>query len=80
MRTTDYIKVGDIINTLEGYEKVTGYNGDVVYTDSYEINEDGEYEKTSERMLTLNEIAHLMKEADGHNHKVSWSTDIQEDK
>ena len=67
-----YIKKGDTINTMAGYEVVTGYNGSIVYTDSYEIGEDEEPEKVGERRLTLEEIGHIMREVDGLNHKVFY--------
>lgn len=72
MKTT-VIRKGDEIQRMgEGYEVVTGYNGSVVYTDSYEINDDGTSTKTGERMLTLEEIGHLLKEVDRCNHKVIY--------
>ena len=73
----DTIKNGDMITTLSGYELVTGYNGSIVYTDSYIHSEDDPDKliKDGERMLTLDEIGHLMKEVDGRNHKVWYEED-----
>ena len=68
----DVIRKGSEIETLAGYEKVTGYNGSIVYTDSYEVDEDGKAEKLGERMLTLSEIGSLMREVDGKAHKVVY--------
>ena len=72
MRTTDIITKGSKIDTLAGYELVTNYNGSIVYTDSYEIDFNEELQKVGERMLTLEEIGHIMKEVDGCNHKVRY--------
>ena len=66
------ITKGSEISTLAGYMVATGYNGSIVYLDEYETDEDGEAEKVGERMLTLDEIAHEMKNVDGMNHKVIW--------
>ena len=69
------IRKGDEIATQEGYLIVTGYNGSLVYTDSYEIDEDGEGVKVGERNLTPEEIGHLLKEVDRCNHKVIYEED-----
>lgn len=72
------ITIGTDIDTICGYEQVTGYSNDIVYTDSYEINEDGDAVKTGSRRLTLNEIARLMTEVDGQAHSVGFE-DKEED-
>ena len=72
MRTTDYITTGAKINTVEGYEEITAWNGSIVYTNSYVIDENDEAVLDGERMLTLEEIGHLLKDYDGKNHKVEW--------
>ena len=69
---TEIIKNGSEISTLAGYELVKGYNGSIVYTDSYEIDDDGNASMVDERMLTLEEIGHLMREVDGRNHNVRY--------
>lgn len=66
------IKTGDIIDTLAGYLEVKGYNGSIVYCEEYETNENGEDVMTGDRMLTCGEIALIMKEVDGRNHKVMF--------
>lgn len=68
----DKIWIGKEIETLGGYEIITGYTGDVVGTKSYEIDENGNGVYVNNRLLTLNEICHLLKEVDGHNHKVEY--------
>lgn len=72
MMKPEYITKGTEVATAAGYEIITGWNGHIVYTDSYEVDEDGNESKVCERMLTLEEIGHLMKEVDGKNHKVVW--------
>ena len=72
------IKKGDEIATQEGYLIVTGYNGSIVYTDSYEVNEDGRATMTGGRGLTLEEIGHLLKEIDRCNHRVVFEDDVEE--
>lgn len=66
------ITIGTQIETLAGFEQVTGYNGSIVYTDSYEVDMDGKAEKVGERKLTTNEIELLMREVDGKNHDVTY--------
>lgn len=66
------ITIGTQIETLAGYEQVTGYNGSIVYTDSYEVDMDGKAEKVGERKLTTGEIELLMREVDGRNHEVRF--------
>ena len=78
----EIIKKGDIINTVEGFLVVNGFNGHIVtvqeHTMDYAENEDGSLnyddsiEKVKKRYLTLNEIALMMRENDGFNHKVVW--------
>lgn len=66
------ISVGSRVETLAGYEVATGYNGSIVYTDSYEVDADGSATKVNNRMLTLAEIGHLMREVDGKLHEVRF--------
>lgn len=76
------IKKGDVINTIEGFLIIDGFNGHIVtvqeHTMDYAENEDGSLdydnaiEKAEKRYLTLNEIALMMRENDGFNHKVVW--------
>lgn len=68
----DKIWIGKEIETLAGYEIITGYTGEVVGTKSYEVDENGNGVYVNNRLLTLNEIGHLMKEVDGHNHKIEY--------
>lgn len=63
-----YITVGSTV-LADGYHMiVTGYNGSIVYLDEY----DDDFHKTGERMLTLNEIAHVMHQYYGKNFNVIW--------
>jgi len=66
------ITTGTEISSLEGKLVITGYNGHIVYVDEYTLLDEGEYKFNTKRMLTLNEIAHEMKEVDGLNYKVIW--------
>lgn len=72
---TNYIKVNDTINTIEGFLVVKGQNcGGLVYLDEYRVDDDGnEILNEKDRMLTLAEIGHIMKEVDGFNHDVRWA-------
>ena len=63
----DHITKGTEITTADGYIIVTGYNGHIVYADYYTDDDT----KTEER-YTLSEIAGLMKELDGKNHRVIY--------
>lgn len=68
----EIITKGTKIDTIYGYEIVTGYNGSVVYTDTYEILDDEEPYKLRESMLTYSDINARMKEVDGRNHSVRY--------
>lgn len=68
----NYITKGTRIDTAAGYLKVTDYNGSIVYCEEYIASETGDLDQTDDRMLTLYEIADLMREVDGQNHKVYW--------
>lgn len=68
----DIITTGAQIDTIEGYEVVKSYNGSIVYTDSYEYDDDGNPQKTGECRLTLEEVGKLMKGVDGRNHRVTF--------
>ena len=68
----DKIWIGKEIETLAGYEIITGYTGHIVGTKSYEIDENGNGVYVNNRLLTLNEIGHMMKDVDGHNHKIEY--------
>jgi hypothetical protein len=67
---TEYITIGSEINTIYGYEKVTGYSDRLYSVDSYEADDDGNCTMTRSHYLTAEEIQNLMKEVDGRNHKV----------
>lgn len=67
MTHTEWLKVGDTVNTLAGWLVITGFNGSIAYCDEFE---DGE-ETSVETMLTPEEIGHRMRELDGKNHHVA---------
>ena len=59
---------GSVINTIEGYVVITGYNGDICYMENFEVDENGEVRKAGERRLTTKELGYVAKEVDGKNH------------
>lgn len=65
------LKVGDSVDTLFGELIMTSWNGSIAWFDEYEINDDDELERIGERVLTKEEIAHVMHEYDGKNHRMS---------
>lgn len=67
MRHTEWLKVGDTVNTLVGWLVITGFNGSIAYCDEFE---DGE-EIPEGLMLTPEEIGHKMREIDGENHHIA---------
>ncbi len=70
------VKEGFTYTSTEGYTVCNGYNGSIVYCTEHETDIDGnETGNTNEQMLTLNEIAHRLKDFDygGRNCKVVWS-------
>lgn len=72
MRRFNRITEGSIIDTVDGYLKVTGYNGSIVYADEIIIGLDGSENPAGERRLTLQEIAKIMKEVDGINRDLIY--------
>lgn len=68
----EIITKGTRLDTIYGYEVVTGYNGSVVYTDTYEVLEGEEPYKIRESMLTYSDINARLKEVDGLNHNVRY--------
>lgn len=74
------IRIGSEIDTIYGKEVVTGWNGHLVSTDSYGIDDNGEYVlEESRRRLTLNEVGHLMSEGTGYNYKVRFEEEEDEE-
>lgn len=72
----DIIRKGTRIDTIDGYEIVTGFNGSIVYTDSYQLNDEGtDVYLAGEGRLTISDIEHKMKEVDGLNHSVRYEED-----
>jgi len=63
-----YITTGSTILADDCNLIVTGYNGSIVYLDEYDFD----FHKTGERMLTLNEIAHVMHQYSGDVVTVVW--------
>ena len=64
------ISIGDNIDTMIGYLKVVGDNGnDLIYVEEYEIAECGYPIKIADRKLTIHEIEIEAKTFDGRNHK-----------
>lgn len=62
---TELLHEGDTFNIMDGLATVGSYNGHII---SLNVEtEDGEIEN---RMLTRSEVALLMKEMDGRNHKI----------
>ncbi len=65
------LKIGDSIETEKGYEIITGYNGHIVYTDSFTVEIDGtETKDPVDGRFTLEEIAGLLHDMTGKNYKV----------
>lgn len=77
---SDHITKGTEITTADGYIIVTGYNGHIVYAerhvltapDDEEYTDDNAIDVKTDEMYTLSEIAGLMKEVDGRNHRVIY--------
>lgn len=67
MRRTEWLKVGDTVNTLTGWLVITSFNGSIAYCDEFE---DGG-ETATETMLTPEEIGNRMREIDGRNHHIA---------
>lgn len=75
----EIIRKGTRIETIDGYEIVTGFNGSIVYTDSYKVGNNDEVYLDGEGRLTYSDIEHLMKEVDGLNHKVRYEEESGDD-
>lgn len=75
------IRINDRIDTLEGYIIIKGRHSEKeAWADNYVSGWDDEKDeptdemvKDGERLLTMNEIANLMHEADGQLHEVFWT-------
>lgn len=65
-----YIRKGDEIETVGGFEVVTAVRNGFAHTESYEVCDNGEMDRVGTRMLTAAEIGRLMKEVDGQNHMI----------
>lgn len=68
-----YIKKGSVLETATGYITISGFNGSVVDVNETVLNidDDGnETETTNDARYTLNEIAALLHNHDGHNYRV----------
>lgn len=74
---TEIIKNGTEIATIYGKLVVTGGNhAGLVYVERYEVSDDGDYELVdSDDRITCSDIAVLMKEVDGKNHKVRYENE-----
>lgn len=72
MKNNIEISKGMSINTLAGCIIIDDFNGHVVYCSEYEVDFDGDLSYVGARVLTLPEIAKLMKEVDGRNYNVVW--------
>lgn len=72
MKRFEQIKKGFEVNTFDGYFVADSYNGSIVFGTEYYTDENGDVYRTDDRMLTLTEIAHLMREFDGQNHMLVW--------
>lgn len=66
------ISKGMAINTIAGCIIIDDFNGHIVYCSEYEVNFYGGLSYVGERMLTLPEIAKLMKMVHGRNYNVVW--------
>lgn len=67
MIRTEWLKVGDTVNTIFGWLVITGFNGSIVYCDEFE---DGE-EIPEETILTPEEIGNRMRAIDGEQHHIA---------
>lgn len=78
------ISKGMEITTEIGYLKVKGYNGSIVYADHHkqtwpddaeEFTDDNAIEVVEKDMMTLSNLAMMMKAVDGKNHDLRWEGD-----
>lgn len=78
------ISKGVEITTEEGYLIITGYNGHIVYADHHkqtwpedatEFTDDNATEFVEKDMMTLSNLAMMMKAVDGKNHDLRWEGD-----
>lgn len=67
----DYIQSGDEIDIETGFLVLEDFNGSVVTCREYSYDDYGFY-FVGIRRLTLFDIASLLKDADGLDHKVIW--------
>lgn len=84
MKNVKRITEGTMIDTPTGYMIATGFNGSLVFFDVFEPemieDENGNLAhapgsgmvQVEDCRLTLWEVAGVMKEVDGRNHKVIW--------
>ena len=61
---------GDTINILAGYLKVGHISNDSAEVEEFVIDESGIEKSNGMRVLTSHDIAHELKDYDGHNHDV----------
>lgn len=75
----EVIGAGSEVLGNDGIFIAESYNGDIVFGRQYEWNPDTDnYDiDAGDRMLTLNEIGHMMKDLDGQNHKVVWEVFVK---
>lgn len=74
----EYVTVGTTIDTLVGYIKVLGYNGNGLFDcNIHELDDNSQY-TTERRYLTASDIQSYMKEVDGKNHKIEWEEPEEE--
>lgn len=72
---SETITTGFEFNTEDGYAVAKSYNGHIVYCDWHFIGDDEDMDKevkVETRMLTLSEIADVLRWSDGKNHKLIW--------
>lgn len=73
MRTVHITKGSRIQTAYDGYLLVDSYNGSIVYCERYDWDDDGnEVLVDDDCRYTRKELADIMKEVDGYNHKVYW--------
>lgn len=66
------IRLNDEIQTLEGHLVVGHYSNGTVECQEFTIDENEEETLNGTRILTLHELAGIMKEVDGHNHDLVY--------
>lgn len=79
MSRCEHISQGSEIQTLDGFLTVEGWNGRLVDVTEWLLDRDGGEHEGRELRMTLNEIAAVMKEVDGRNHRVLWDEELDEE-